>query len=195
MGLSSLTGPEAKMVEDAIETIENVIVETELVQMLGVRVIVFLMDILVQLIQNQRRLKTRILMSVVRLLVLINIRLLIRGREMARKNREMGVILLTVEGRDRGRVHSITGGKNGSHAYGNADIKFGSASKKLGLPLHGSNGKSAFQPLHPHQVQKQAQLYLREADLRENVTIHLIRLMTLLGGQEISLRICFNVNN
>ena len=76
--------------------------------------------------------------------------------------------------------HDSAGGKNGSYAPGN-----------------GSDGMSAFQPLHPYQVQKEAQLHLREADLRENVTLHLIWLMarTLPGGQEISLRICFNVSN
>ena len=97
------------MVEDAIETIENVIAEIELGQMLGViAVIVFLKDVLVQLVQSQRRLKTRILMAVVRLLALINIRFLLPGREMARTNCEMGVILLCVERGDQGRVHPIT---------------------------------------------------------------------------------------
>ena len=69
-------------------------------------------------------------------------------------------------------------------------VRLGLLPKKLGLPLHGSDGKLAFLPLHPHQVHNQAQLHLREADLRENVTLHLVCLMVraLPGGQEISLR-------
>ena len=209
MCISKWTVPDVRMVENAIVTIEKiVIVETKLVQWLNVIVIVFLMGVLVQLMQSLQRMKTRVLLFVARLLVPIGIKLPLRGRKMATINRKMGVILRSMEGRDRGRVLLLTWQLK--HRLMQVVrmvcmhlvmlmVRLAELPKKPGLPLHGSDGKLALRLLHPLQVQNQDLFLLREVDLRENVNILIqlvcLQVRTLPGGQGISLRICFSVSN